>query len=129
MVVGIRRPVLIAATLGTAAVAGGTSSAAAAPRPGAATFKVGAAVELINPARKVYLGGFQSGPAGGTIRRHLNPLTGQPENLTVRAVAIASRSGIVEMASIDGQGSFAGYLEGRYGLSDMRAEAASYLRK
>ena len=101
---------------------------AAAGRTAPAQFRVGADVELINPAQKVYLGGYQSGPAGGTIARHTDPLTGRPENLTVRAIAIEHGSSIVELASIDGQGSFASYEEGPYGLSDMRAAAAAYLR-
>ena len=111
-----------AALFGTVTLA----SAAAAPR--VAKFKVGAAVELINPESKVLLGGYQSGPPGGTILRHVSPLTGRPENLTVRAIAIQSGSKVVELASIDGQGSFAGYLEGLYGLSDIRNAAAAYLR-
>jgi hypothetical protein len=93
-----------------------------------ALFRVGAALEPINPTEKVYLGGYQSGPPGGTILRHTNPLTGRRESLTVRAIAIASGSRVIELESIDGQGSFASYQEGPYGLSDIRAAGAAYLR-
>jgi hypothetical protein len=106
-------------------VAGATS---AAPIPTPATFRVGAAVETINPDYPVYLGGYGGGPAGGTIERHLNPLTGRPEDLTVRAVAIESRGHVVELASVDSQGWFAGYQEGPYGITDVREAAARYLR-
>jgi hypothetical protein len=122
----VRRTALTAALAALASWAtAGIAQASVSP----AVFKVGAAVELINPSQKVYLGGYQSGPAGGTILRHTNPLTGRPENLTVRAIAIQSGSRIVELESIDGQASFASYEEGPYGLSDMRHAAAAYLRK
>jgi hypothetical protein len=126
--VGVRRLAYLAGVAVSAALFGTAPNASAATPSHAARFKVGAAVELINPATKVLLGGYQSGPPGGTIRRHVNPLTGRAENLTVRAIAIRSGSKVVELASIDGQGSFAGYLEGPYGLSDLRNQAAAYLR-
>jgi hypothetical protein len=125
----IRCLAIVAAAIASAAFAEQAALAAPAPQQRAAAFRVGAAVEPINPATKVYLGGYQSGPPGGTVRRHVNPLTGRLESLTVRAIAIDSGSSVVEMASIDGQGSFAGYQEGSYGLSDMRAAVAAYLQK
>ena len=93
-----------------------------------ATFRVGVAVESINPTYPVYLGGYGGGPAGGTIGRHVNPLTGRPEDLTVRAIAIRSGARVVELASIDSQGYFAGYTEGPYGISDIRSAVGAYLR-
>lgn len=119
------RLLLVAASLAVWLAGPGLARGATA-RP--AIFNVGAAVELINPTTKVYLGGYQSGPAGGTILRHVDPLTGRPENLTVRAIAIKSGAKVIELESIDGQGSFAGYEEGPYGLSDIRNAAAAYLR-
>ncbi len=104
------------------AVLPGTASAATAK------FKVGAAVATINPSYPVYMGGYGGGPAGGTIARHINPLTGKPEDFTVRAISIASGSRVVELATVDTQGYFAGYQEGPYGISDVRAAVARYLR-
>lgn len=118
----------IVAACATASALAATATANATTSPTPAPFKVGAALELINPSTKVLLGGYQSGPAGGTIQRHTNPLTGRPENLTVRAIAIESGKKVVELASIDGQGSFASYQEGPYGLSDMRSTVAAWLR-
>ncbi|MHB8512066.1 MAG: PKD domain-containing protein [Actinomycetota bacterium] len=114
-----------------AALLAGMSSAPASQldRTGApAVFRVGVAVENIDPLAPAYLGGYGAGPAGGTIRRHINPLTGKPEELTVRAIAIASRSNVIELASVDSQGWFAGYQEGPYGITDVRNAAAAYLR-
>jgi hypothetical protein len=93
-----------------------------------ASFRVGAAVATINPSYPVYMGGYGGGPPGGTITRHINPLTGQAEDFTVRAIAIASGSHVIELATVDTQGYFAGYQEGPYGISDVRAAVASYLR-
>ena len=94
----------------------------------AATFRVGAAVADINPSYPVYMGGYGGGPHGGTLARHIDPLTGRPENFTVRAVSIASGSHVLEFATVDTQGYFAGYQEGPYGISNVRAEVARYLR-
>jgi hypothetical protein len=91
-------------------------------------FSVGAAVGLINPRYPVYMGGYGGGPAGGTVLRHTNPLTGQPENFTVRAISIASGGHVVELATVDTQGYFAGYQEGPYGISDVRAAVARFLK-
>jgi hypothetical protein len=55
-------------------------------------------------------------------------LTGRPEDLTVRAIAIEAGGHTVELASVDGQGWFAGYAEGPYGISDVRRVAAAFLR-
>jgi hypothetical protein len=129
-----RRLVLVA--LGAAGLFTGAlllPPAHAAGRPaGPAVFRVGVAVADIDPATPAYLGGYGAGPAGGTVRRHVNPLTGRPEELTVRAIAIESvRNGhrqVVELASVDSQGWFAGYQEGPYGISDVRAAAAGWLR-
>ena len=92
-----------------------------------APFRVGAAVATINPTYPVYMGGYGGGPPGGTITRHLDPLTGKPEDFTVRAMAIASGTRVVELATVDTQGYFAGYQEGPYGISDVRAAVARYL--
>lgn len=95
--------------------------AAAGILPGPAqartSFRAGAAVETINPTYPVYMGGYGGGPAGGTLTRHINPLTGKPEDFTVRAIAIAAGSHVVELATVDTQGYFAGYQEGPYGIS------------
>jgi len=104
-------------------------SIASQARAHAPVFRVGAAVVPINPSYPVYMGGYGGGPAGGTIGRHIDPSTGQPEDITARAVAIESPTGhVVELASVDSQGWFAGYEEGPYGISDVRAAAASWLR-
>jgi len=100
--------------------------AGAAGRP--APFRVGAAVGSIDPSYPVYMGGYGGGPSGGTIARHTDPLTGRPEDFTVRAISISSAGHTVELATVDTQGYFAGYQEGPYGISDVRAAVASYLR-
>jgi hypothetical protein len=131
---GTRR--LLLAALGAVGLAAGgvlvPAAHAAGPPSGPALFRVGVAVADIDPTAPAYLGGYGAGPAGGTIRRHVNPLTGRPEELTVRAVAIETvRNGqrrVVELASVDSQGWFAGYQEGPYGISDVRAAAAGWLR-
>jgi len=109
----------------TLVTAGWPGSAAAAP----ARFRVGAAVAAINPTYPVYMGGYGGGPAGGTIARHVDPLTGRPEDFTVRAISIQDPEGhVVEFATVDTQGYFAGYQEGPYGISDVRSAVAGYLR-
>ncbi|HVB26487.1 MAG TPA: PKD domain-containing protein [Mycobacteriales bacterium] len=100
-----------------------TGGAPSAP----ALFRVGAASVTINPRYPVYMGGYGGGPAGGTIARHVDPQTGRPENFTARAIAIVQGSRVVELARVDSQGWFAGYLEGPYGISDVRQAAAAYL--
>ena len=115
----------LAITAATPAVAGVVAPPAAASGP---TFRAGAAVATINPAYPVYMGGYGGGPAGGTIARHVNPLTGKPEDFTVRAVAIATPGHVLELATVDTQGYFAGYQEGPYGISDVRARVAEFLR-
>ena len=109
-----------------AALAAGILPASAGATP--AQFKAGAALATINPSYPVYMGGYGGGPAGGTIARHIDPLTGKPEDFTVRAVAITSAGHVVEFATVDTQGYFAGYQEGPYGISDVRAAVARYLR-
>ena len=93
-----------------------------------APFRVGAAVVQINPTYPVYLGGYGGGPAPGTVNRHINPLTGRPENLAVRAVAIQSGDKVVEIAAVDTQGYFAGYQEGPFGITDVRNQVGTFLR-
>jgi len=93
-----------------------------------AGFAAGAAVLDINPPYPVYMGGYGGGPAGGTIARHIDPLTGKPENFTVRAIAIGAGAHVVEFATIDTQGYFAGYQEGPYGITDVRDAVARYLK-
>jgi hypothetical protein len=100
-------------------------SAQAAP----AHLRVGAAVANIDPTYPVYMGGYGGGPAGGTIAHHIDPLTGQPEHFTVRAIAIAAQGTVLELATVDTQGYFAGYQEGPYGISNVRAAVAEDLRK
>ncbi len=117
----MRRCALVVAA---AALIAGASGAEAS----ASTFKVGAAVENIDPGYPVYMGGYGGGPAGGTITRHVDPLTGRTEHFTVRAIAIAAGGRVVEFASVDTQGYFAGYQEGPYGISDVRSAAAAWLR-
>jgi hypothetical protein len=90
--------------------------------------RVGAAVVSINPTYPVYLGGYGGGPSPGTVARHVNPLTGRPENFTVRAMAIEAGGKIIELARVDSQGYYAGYQEGPYGITDVRRAAAAYLR-
>ncbi|HVA59809.1 MAG TPA: PKD domain-containing protein [Mycobacteriales bacterium] len=93
-----------------------------------AIFRVGAASVTIDPGYPLAMGGYGPGPASGTMTRHTNPLTGQPEDLTVRAISIQSATGVVELARVDSQGWFAGYEEGPYGISDTRQAAASFLQ-
>src|SRR5579884_3477245 len=102
------------------------SAAAAHGHPTA--FRVGAAVANINPPYPVYMGGYGGGPKGGTFDRHLDPVTGRPENFTVRAIAIATPGRVLEFATVDTQGYFDGYQEGPYGISNVRASVAAYLR-
>jgi PKD domain len=102
--------------------------ASAAPAHAAAPFEVGAATVSINPGYPVYMGGYGGGPNGGTIARHVDPLTGQAENFTVRAIAIVAGGRVVELERIDSQGYYAGYMEGPYGETDVREAAAAYLR-
>ena len=101
------------------------SSASASP----ARFLVGASTVTINPTYPVYMGGYSGGPQGGTLTRHVDPLTGRPENFTVRAIAISAGGHTVELERVDSQGWFAGYQEGPYGISDVRQAAAQYLRQ
>ncbi len=115
---------MAAAAVGLATALMLPAAAQAAP----AGFRVGAAVARINPSYPVYLGGYGGGQPGGTIARHIDPLTGRAENLTVRAIAIASGTQVLEFATVDTQGYFAGYQEGPYGISDVRSAVAAYLR-
>ncbi|MHB1488470.1 MAG: PKD domain-containing protein [Acidimicrobiales bacterium] len=126
---GMRAVALIAAlAAGVVAMSPSALAGTTAAPTGPATFRVGAASVTINPTYPVYLGGYGGGPDGGTVQRHVNPLTGQPENFTVRAMSIASGGRVVELARVDSQGWFAGYQEGPYGISDVRAAAAAFLR-
>lgn len=119
---------LTAVALAVAAVPAAAGTQHAPTVPQAALFQVGAASVSINPTYPVYLGGYGGGPAGGTLRRHVDPLTGQPENFTVRAISIAARGQVVELARVDSQGWFAGYQEGPYGISNVRSTVAAFLR-
>jgi len=92
-------------------------------------FRVGAAVATIDPTYPVYLGGYGGGPAGGTIAMHHDVLTGYSEHLTVRAIAIANGSHVIELATVDTQGYMAGYDEGPYGLTTIRQDVAGWLAK
>jgi PKD domain len=124
-----RRLGLRGGLVGAAAVAvmlaSGAGAAAASPKR---VFNVGAAVENIDPPYPVYMGGYGGGPAGGTITRHIDPLTGKAEHFTVRAIAIGAAGHVVEFASVDTQGYFAGYQEGPYGISNARNAVAAWLR-
>jgi hypothetical protein len=114
-----------AAVLWLACALTALSASAAAAVP--ARFLVGAASVSIDPTYPVYMGGYGGGPAGGTMARHVDPLTGRPENFTVRAIAISAHGQTVELERVDSQGWFAGYQEGPYGISDVRRAAAAYL--
>jgi len=85
-------------------------------------------VANIDPAYPVYMGGYGGGSSGGTIARHIDPLTGRTEHFTVRAIAINAGARVLEFATVDTQGYFAGYQEGPYGISDVRNTVAAYLR-
>jgi len=120
-----------ALALCAALILSGTDPAAAAPETQhhQPAFRVGAAVANIDPTYPVYMGGYGGGPKGGTVQRHLNPETGRPENFTVRAIAIAAPGRVLEFATVDTQGYFAGYQEGPYGISNVRDAVAGYLRR
>ncbi len=122
-------PVAVSALCAALILAGGSDRAAASVRrPAQAGFRVGAAVANINPPYPVYMGGYAGGPKGGTLARHIDPGTGRPESFTVRAISIASGGRVLEFATVDTQGYFAGYQEGPYGISNVRAAVAGYLR-
>jgi hypothetical protein len=114
---------LVALACGLAAILPATAAA-----KGGAAYMAGAAVADINPTYPVYMGGYGGGPAGGTIARHLNPITHRPEDFTVRAIAIGAGAHVDEFATVDTQGYFAGYQEGPYGISDVRRTVAAFLR-
>lgn len=104
-------------------------------------FRVGAAVQSIDPTAPVYMGGYGGGPAGGTLARHVNLLTCPPgaavdgptnchlENFTTRAIAIVRGTHVIEMARVDTQGWFAGVQQGPYGITDVRDKVASWLQR
>ncbi len=119
----------VAATFAVIAlmVTTGARAATAEDRHRSAVFRVGAAVANIDPTYPVYLGGYGAGPAGGTIARHTDPLTGKSEHLTVRAIAIVRAGHVVELATVDTQGYMAGYDEGPYGLTTIRQHVARWL--
>ncbi|MHB8340126.1 MAG: PKD domain-containing protein [Mycobacteriales bacterium] len=122
------RPAVALAAVLAIATAGVAVANPAAPHVRApAVFRVGVATVNINPTYPVYMGGYGGGPAGGTLARHVNPLTGKPESFSVRAMAIGEGSHVVEIARVDSQGWFAGYQEGPYGISDVRQAAARFL--
>lgn len=102
----------------------------AAPARAATTaqYMVGAASVAIDPSYPVYMGGYGGGPQGGTAARHIDPLTGKPEDFGARAISIAAGARVVELARVDSQGWFAGYNEGPYGISAVRQTVAAYLR-
>ena len=125
---GLITAVMAAGALALVAVPATEGASAPAQPPVPAIFRVGAAVQTVNPTYPVYLGGYGGGPAGGTIARHVDPSTGQPENLTVRAISIQAGGHVVELASIDSQGYSAGYDEGPYGITDIRRAVGAYLR-
>ncbi|MGN6475113.1 MAG: hypothetical protein ACTHK4_15880, partial [Mycobacteriales bacterium] len=121
----------ITGTLAAVVVLAAATGAHAATPSGRHTkvpvFRVGAAVANIDPTYPVYLGGYGAGPAGGTIDRHVDPLTGKREHLTVRAISIARAGHVVELATVDTQGYMAGYDEGPYGLTAIRQNVARWL--
>jgi hypothetical protein len=93
--------------------------AAALADPAPANFKVGAAVESIDPLPgvPVYAGGFEASP----------PITKVLSPLEVRAIYISNGTHAVAMATVDCQAYFAAYQEGPYGISDVRATAAAQI--
>jgi len=124
------RLTVVLAALGI--VAGATVAVAAPatvarPSAGPARFRVGVATVNIDPTYPVYMGGYGGGPAGGTLARHVDPLTGRTEHFTVRAMAIGNGHSVVELARVDSQGWFAGYQEGPYGISNVRQAVARFL--
>jgi hypothetical protein len=123
------RLMLLAATL---AAAGASALAPQARAEGStsshAPYRVGVASVDIDPTIPVFMGGYGGGPAPGTDARHVDPLTGKPENFSVRAIAIESGGKLIELARVDAQGYYAGYQEGPYGISDVRKAVTSYLQ-
>ena len=75
------------------------------------------------------MGGYGGGPSPGTVARHVDPLTNQPEDFSVRAIAIGAGDHVVELARVDTQGWFAGYNEGPYGITDVRKAVAAYMQQ
>jgi hypothetical protein len=126
-----RQRVLPALALCAALILAGTgrATAASSAQQRQVGFRIGAAVADINPPYPVYMGGYGGGPAGGTLARHIDPETGRAENFTVRAISIAAQGRVLEFATVDTQGYFAGYQEGPYGISNVRAAVARYLRR
>jgi hypothetical protein len=126
--VKVRRGGISVVALAALLLALGAGASLAAAPPASTGYEVGAATVNIDPSYPVYMGGYGGGPAGGTLARHVDPLTGRAESFSVRAIAIATAHGIVELERVDSQGYFAGYQEGPYGISDVRQFAARWLR-
>lgn len=82
---------------------GGPTTAAARGAPRPALFRAGAAARSINPAVPVYAGGFSLSPP---IRKLHDPLQ-------VRAFYVSNGRTALAFATIDAQGYFSGYEEGR----------------
>ena len=99
------------------AAAGCAVPTAALADPAPASFRVGAAIESIDPLPgvPVYSGGFEASP----------PITKVLEPLEVRAIYISNGTHAVLMATVDCQAYFAAYQEGPYGISDVRQTAAA----
>ncbi|GAC1411544.1 MAG: hypothetical protein NVSMB57_06440 [Actinomycetota bacterium] len=94
-----------------------------------AIFQVGFSVRDITPLTPQYLGGFgykapvdPRAPLGNP--KHPG---GVHDPLQVRTIAISRGKTLVAMTIVDTQGWFAGYVEGPFGVTDARNEAARQL--
>ena len=113
----ISRVALRSAVAAAALVSAALLPTAALADPAPASFRVGAAIESIDPLPgvPVYSGGFEASP----------PITKVLEPLEVRAIYISNGTHAVLMATVDCQAYFAAYQEGPYGISDVRQTAAA----
>lgn len=110
-----RRTVAISVLL--VAVLASPAAAAAARH---ASFRVGAAVEDIDPPVPVYAGGFGASPP---IQRTLG-------HLQVRAMYISNGHRAVAFAIVDSQAYFAAYQEGpNYGITSVRQQASAQMSR
>jgi hypothetical protein len=109
---------LLAASLLTVAAPAVALNVHAAPGPHPALFRVGTAVEEVNPIPGVplYSGGFGASPG----------ITATYAPLQVRAIYVSNGHHAVAMAVVDSQAWFAAYQEGAtYGITYARQQAAA----
>ncbi len=111
---GARRSLGVILLTATALLATGSPATAKATKK-PALFRVGAAVENIDPAVPVYAGGFGPSP----------PIQHVDGHLQVRALYISNGHRAVAFATVDSQAYFAAYQEGPdYGITSVRQLAA-----